>query len=37
MYIKKMISKKTDFGYEKVSPSEKTSRVNKVFSSVTND
>ena len=32
-----MINKKTDFGYEKVTLSEKTSRVEKVFSSVSDD
>ena len=32
-----MAKKETDFGYEKVSPIEKTKRVNEVFSSVTND
>ena len=32
-----MINKKTDFGYEKVTLSEKTSRVEKVFSSVADD
>jgi len=32
-----MINKKADFGYEKVTLSEKTSRVEKVFSSVSDD
>ena len=32
-----MINKKTDFGYEKVTLSEKISRVEKVFSSVSDD
>ena len=37
MFEKKMANKKTDFGYKEVSHREKTRRVNKVFTSVTND
>ena len=32
-----MIRKKTNFGYETVSPEEKTERVEKVFSSVASE